>query len=331
MSHKSKLNQINTLVSQIRTKVTPLHPVENAEGRWGFATPDGKVAIPHQWRIAGHFYEGLAKVVDDSGKCGFIDKSGTLVIPCQFGCSSHFSAGLCWVRNEDKRIGFIDRKGNLKLPYKWKAATPFFGNTAAVMDDNDCWYVIDRNETRFSTIEWRRLIPLRNDYYLGYGKSDNWELVNEFGGPIELLDTSQDITFRLPWKDMNGKWGFADTTIAFVDNTKAFDSNAAAAFTPTDDGGYTIRCGNVNISCIPVLVGRWLEARCFREGLARVMDDNHLCGYVNESGALAIPCRWRDAGPFWGGSAEVEDLDGTMASIDRVGHIIGVEKQTTNN
>jgi len=327
MSHKSKLNQINALVSQIRTKVTPLHPVENAEGRWGFATPDGKVAIPHQWCIAGHFYEGLAKVVDDSGKCGFIDKSGTLVIPCQFGCSSHFSAGLCWVRNEDRRIGFIDRKGNLKLPYKWKAVTPFFGNTAAVMDDDGYWYVIDNDGRRFSTIEWKELVPLRNDYYLGKGKHDNWELLNEFGGPLELLDTSKENTFRLPWKDKTGLWGFADTTISFNNHTKDNDRKDIAAFTTSDDGGYTIRCGIVTIKSTPVLAGQWKETRCFREGLARVMDKNRMCGYVDESGKLVIPCRWLNAGPFWGGTAEVEDVDGTLATIDRTGRIIGIEKK----
>ena len=327
MSHKSKLNQVSYLLGQLRMKVTPLHPVEDAEGRWGYATPDGKVVIPHKWRIAGHFYEGLAKVVDDSGKCGFIDKSGTLVIPCQFGCSSHFSAGLCWVRNEDKRIGFIDRKGNLKLPYKWKAATPFFGNTAAVMDDDGYWYVIGHDGTRFFTIEWKELIPLRNDYYLGKGKHDNWELLNEFGGSIELLDTSKDNTFRLPWKDKTGLWGFADTTISFNNHTKDNDGKSIAVFTLSDDGGNTIRCGTVAIKSEPVLAGQWLETRCFREGLARVMDKNRRWGYVDESGKLVIPCRWLEAGPFWGGTAEVEDDDGTLATIDRTGQIIGIEKK----
>lgn len=321
MSHKSKLNQINTLVSQIRTKVTPLHPVENAEGRWGFATPDGKVAIPHQWRIAGNFYEGFAKVADDSGKCGFIDKTGKLVIPCKFGCSGHFSSGLCWVKGENGKFGFIDRTGALIIPCRWKAVTPFYYHSAAVMDDNDLWHVIDPDETIFSKIGWKLLIPLRNGYFLGKNDADNWKLVNEFGGATDLVEDNKDCTLLLPTRDKNGKWGFAETKIVFTADRNEADKSAEYQL-QSEDGGYVIRRNDIKVVSKPAIAGQWKIARCFCEGLARVMDDTDRWGYVDESGQLVIPCRWIDAGPFWGGTAEVEDVDLGEVTIDHSGKII---------
>lgn len=320
MSRKSKHNLINSILGQIQANVTPLLPVENAEGRWGFATPGGKVMIPHKWRLAGHFYEGLAKVVNDSGKCGFIDKSGELVIPYNFGCSSHFCGGLCWVKGENGLFGFIDKTGNLVIPYRWKAATAFFNHSAAVMDNNDLWHIIGCDGSELSFFSWKKLIPLRNGYYLGKKMDDSWELDNEHGN-INDIDSNKNNTFKLPMKYENGKWGFAEINIC-LNNQSEVSGNSNRLFTATDDGGYVINCDEVSIKSKPLIAGQWIIARSFKEGLARVMDENGKWGYVDERGELVIPCRWIDAGPFWGGSAEVEDAELGEVTIDHSGNII---------
>lgn len=255
MSYRSKINQINALVSRIRTKVTPLHPVENAEGRWGYATSDGDVVIPHQWRIAGNFYEGLAKVVDDSGKCGFIDKTGELVIPCKYGCSGHFSSGLCWVKGGNGKFGFIDRTGALFIPCRWKAVTLFYYHSAAVMDDNGLWHVIDSDESIFSRIGWKLLLPLQNGYFLGKSQTDNWKLVNEFGGAMELVEDNKDCTLLLPMKDKNGKWGFAETKIFFTDDVETAAKNVEYQLQSVD-GSCIIRRNDIKVTSKPVITGR---------------------------------------------------------------------------
>lgn len=99
--------------------------VDSINGKYGYVDKDGKVVIPHQFKSASSFSDGLARVaIDDEnddtifGKhIGYIDKTGKLVIEPIYILGKNYSEGLIGVLNEDYKYGFIDKSGNTILPF----------------------------------------------------------------------------------------------------------------------------------------------------------------------------------------------------------------------
>src|SRR5437660_12636727 len=87
-----------------------LFPVK-MNGRYGYITKSGKVAINPQFDDVGQFSEGLAPV--KLGKTwGYVDRNGKLAINPQFDVADPFSDGLALV-GTGYRYGYIDKAGKL--------------------------------------------------------------------------------------------------------------------------------------------------------------------------------------------------------------------------
>ncbi|MDH3259320.1 MAG: WG repeat-containing protein, partial [Deltaproteobacteria bacterium] len=67
------------------------------DGRWGFISCAGKIAISPKYDDARDFSEGLAKV-KISGKWGYIDRSGNLVIKPAYDDALDFAEGKASVK-----------------------------------------------------------------------------------------------------------------------------------------------------------------------------------------------------------------------------------------
>jgi hypothetical protein len=125
-------------------------------GKWGFVTPDGKVAVDFRFDGVHPFSEGLA-AVQVGERWGFIDRSGRLVIPAEFedGWATppggarggppigSFREGLAAVY-KDGTWRFIDAKG-VTIPGRFvKAAGGNYGfrdGVASVCGKNTCGYI----------------------------------------------------------------------------------------------------------------------------------------------------------------------------------------------
>jgi hypothetical protein len=145
------------------------------DGKWGFRTPEGKVAIQPRFDGFGRFSDGLAPVrigenwgyIDTKGKMViqpayfdarpfsdsvawvmsrgagfggfFIDKTGKTVIPAEkikkYVFVHPFSEGLAGVGKKPGRFGFIDKQGKLVVRTKWEDVAPFKDGLAHVRDD----------------------------------------------------------------------------------------------------------------------------------------------------------------------------------------------------
>jgi hypothetical protein len=82
-----------------------LFPVK-LNGKYGFITKSGKVAIHPQFNDVGKFAEGLAPV--KLGKSwGYIDRQGKLAIPPQFDVADPFSDGAALI-GAAYRFGYIE-------------------------------------------------------------------------------------------------------------------------------------------------------------------------------------------------------------------------------
>lgn len=66
---------------------------------------------------------------------------------------------------------------------------------------------------------------------------------------------------------------------------------------------------------------RWKNASYFSEGLAVVQDDSGLYGFIDMTGALVIPCQYSNASVFMGGVAPVQQ-GSTILVINPAGEIV---------
>lgn len=72
-----------------------------------------------------------------------------------------------------------------------------------------------------------------------------------------------------------------------------------------------------------VIPCKWKWSSRFSEGLARVWDVNGKCGYIDKTGELIIPCQWVDAWDFRNGLARViNDSTGKCGFIDKTGKVV---------
>src|SRR5690242_9436226 len=83
-----------------------LFPVK-VNGKYGYITKSGKIAINPQFEDEGVFADGLAPV-KTGGRWGYIDTSGKFAINPQFDIADPFSDGMALV-GSNYRYGYIDK------------------------------------------------------------------------------------------------------------------------------------------------------------------------------------------------------------------------------
>ncbi len=87
--------------------------VATKDGKWGYVDRERKVVIPFQFKYAGQFDHGMARVVLGD-KAFFIDKTGARVTP-EFDGAFEFREDLAAV-DVGKSVGYIRRDGSFALP-----------------------------------------------------------------------------------------------------------------------------------------------------------------------------------------------------------------------
>src|SRR3712207_5715234 len=100
-----------------------LHPVENAEGKWGYIDRTGRFRIPPRYEEAGQFSEGVAYVTLRDGKQrteGLVDLNGRFTkIPPPNDYKFAFRDGLARFQTplgEDRKYGYVDKTGRVRIP-----------------------------------------------------------------------------------------------------------------------------------------------------------------------------------------------------------------------
>ena len=107
---------------------------------YGYADKTGKIVIEPQFRNAGQFHDGVARVQDnETQKWGVIDKNGNVVIPLEYGGNNngpyvHEPAdGLILAYDEPSGYwGYFDTKGNITIPFQYAYADDFHAGYAKV-------------------------------------------------------------------------------------------------------------------------------------------------------------------------------------------------------
>jgi hypothetical protein len=277
----------------------PLFPVL-AGGRWGFVDRAGRVVIPPAFERAAPFSEGLASVRLGPRR-GYVDRTGALVLvpeqePASGDLHRSFASGRALVR-VGARFGYVDRTGRLVIPARFDSAQDFSEGLALVCDRTvQCGYV---DPSGLGVIGPGLMAgrPARSGLV---GALLTMSMGRE---TVQMYSASTGRRVGPPW---DGAGPFSDGLL------------------PVLYGG---RWGAVDGDSRPVIapVLGWLGE--FRDGLAPArLEPGEPCGYVDRTGAFAIPPRFRSCRPFSEGLAAVdlaagEDAAERVAFIDRTGRV----------
>jgi hypothetical protein len=306
-----------------------LHPARR-EDRWGYIDRTGQVVIDFQYEEARAFYEGLAAVCTD-GQWGYIDAQGTVVVPCRYQDAGRFSEGLAPVQAA-YRWGYIDAAGTMVIPPQFRYAFWFSSARAMVWTDSGIGYI---DKTGALVIppdpNWQE------PFFFSEGLAPVWFREGGYG----YIDTSGnlmlsrwhyagDFSEGLAAVESAGGYGYIDRSGAWVIEPQfygatAFSNGLAVVQPDLDHYGIIDRTGRV------VKQLDYDQVTGFCEGRAQVMiwtgDEPGISGegwwgYMDESGELVIPARFKLTDDFRGGLAQVEDENGKMAYIDPEGNCV---------
>lgn len=112
------------------------------DGLWGYVDDSLSLTIPPQFRMAAHFSEGLAAVLDARGY-SYIDRNSRLIIPGPFDSAGEFHEGVAVVYRDQKAY-YIDKKGVPAVPDTYAHAGRFFHGVANVILNDGSSAYIDR-------------------------------------------------------------------------------------------------------------------------------------------------------------------------------------------
>lgn len=357
-----------------------LAKVQDDEDKWYYIDKKGKTV----WEDVGPLKDGLARARDPQGKYGYIDKDRNVFIPCQWKMAYDFNEGLAAVMDSWDEYGYIDKTGKEVTPCRWKSAPLIFTNGLAhVMDNQEKWHIINKRGTDV----WSNVGPLceglirvrDSNGKFGYIDSNGeivfpceWVWAGDFYGGFAIVETEAlgrhciDKSGKILWEgvsflsngmyrvhDSQGMYGFLDERKTLVipcqwKYAHTFSNGLAAVMDSTGKYGIIDKTGKVVIPC------KYKEISAdFHHSLARVLDFDNECSYINTSGdtvwtnvgplsegmryvrnseglygymndfdSIVISCQWNDAKDFENGLAAVMDSDKKWHYIDKSGTIV---------
>jgi hypothetical protein len=299
---------------------------------WGFIDRAGREVISPRFPDRSnpvdkpYFSEGLCPVISESlKKWGYVDRHGETAIDYQFEFAGAFSEGLAVVEGKGGKYGFIDKTGTAVWGLRWKQAWAFSNGVAAVAERfakgsevEGCkgrWGLIDHDGNFVS-----EPIPYRNEKELSH------QLYFPTDDPItRCIGLNSFHEQRAPIVQ-GGKWGYLNPkgVVAipprFSKATHFAEGVALVrALSKGKDVWNVIDVDGKIVSTTPI---EQAEDSCvFGSGLApagvRIDGNafNQKWGFVDRTGAFAIPPQYERTFPFRGGLALVL-RDGAQAYVD---------------
>lgn len=127
----------------------------------------------------------------------------------------------------------------------------------------------------------------------------------------------------IPFKSGNGKYGFRNEdnnsiVISAKYNYAREFNDLGLALVMNDDYLY----GFINRIEEFVIPYKWEDAGDFSEGLAKVKDENDKYGFIDRTGKVVLPCKWKYVSSFYKGQAVVEDDSANYWIIDKIGMVL---------
>jgi len=296
-----------------------LIPVLDEALLWGYASREtGEIVIPCQFREAEEFRGDWAFVTlpdreAENGKPAFISRQGEKALaPSGYTLDAYTRAGdgLFAVYDENERFGYMNAAGDIVIPTRYAADYPFHGSWAVVEDTEGNYRYIHRDGS---------LLPGVTARPEGRG---GYEFVNGLtsvfvGGQPGAMNEQGEILWTLEGENIFWLWNFMENGLAWY---MEWHPEAGEGWYEQLYYGLADSQGRfLTESVFPAVLQE--EGSPFREGLAAVRGEEGW-GYIDETGAWAIPQRYAAARSFENGLALVEKRSGERGYIDAQGHEI---------
>lgn len=117
--------------------------VISKNGKYGYATPQGKIIIEPIFEMAENFDNGLA-LIKQNGKYGYLNPKGTIAIKPQFDNAWGFWENRAKIEQHG-RYGFIDKKGKIIINPTYTQTGDWFENGLVRVQINNKWGFIDKD------------------------------------------------------------------------------------------------------------------------------------------------------------------------------------------
>jgi hypothetical protein len=234
---------------------------------FGWIDKTGKFVIPPTWDGADDFHEGLAVVArglqdlpHEYSSFGYINMKGEVVIPLKFQSAGEFSEGLAYAESGDK-WGYIDSKGS------W-AITPRYGMGFAGGLLTIGYYPAYYQYTDFGVSRFH------DGYAVVWDAGKNFDtgvahFIDKTGKQVfgRTFQAAIEFSEGLAAVEVNGKWGFIDTSGRMVIQPQFLIQVTSPGFS---------------------------------EGLAAVYKQDWEVGYIDKTGKWVIQPRYASGGTFGG-------------------------------
>lgn len=256
-------------------QLTPVFTYPDGRARAGYIDADGKIALPLVYGFAAPFSEGLAAVEVAPDRWGYIDRAGRLVVPATFAWAGSFHDGRACVQ---------------LAPSEGAAATAPAPRNAVIDPTGRVVF-----ETQAAAVE---------DFHEGLAYVTGRGFVDRDGKTV----VAREFDEHLPFSDgraavrVGERWGFIDATGALpIPATLAYVKSFASGYAPVlaePYGAWTF----VDKAGKPAF-RPFHQAEPFQEGLAAVEAVDGGWGFIDTTGALVIPAKFRKVTGFSEGLA----------------------------
>lgn len=335
---------------------TGLHPVADAEGKWGFIDRAGRFRIPPRYNGAGQFSEGVAYVwfwEGDRRRDGIVDADGNFTaLPAVNDYEFVFHDGLARFQTppgQERKYGYMDKTGRVVIEPQFYNSGHFSEGlawVAALVERKWLYGFIDKTgkvviPTQFTDqpgdfVEGLARVAGKSNY--GFiDRAGRFQIPEHFqqldgffsegllaaalgGDPPRGVYLRRDgtVAFEIPlWQERTAR---QRSLYTFGVPLRRPFSEGLAPVVSFNKVGFIDKTGKVVIEPL------FRETKGFSEGLAAVKiigsDGQYVWGYIDRAGKFAIAPQFRDAQPFAGGLAQVSTLDGRRRLIDRNGKFI---------
>jgi hypothetical protein len=333
-----------------------LHPVADAEGRWGFIDRTGRFRIPPRYSGAGQFSEGVAYVWLWDGKQrreGVVDVNGKfteLPPPNEYQFIFHDGLGRFQTPSgQERKYGYMDVNGRVVIP-------PQFFDCGHFSEGLAWMSVLKEGKWLYGFIDKTGKVVIEPQFV--YQPGDFVDGLAKVIGQYDSGFIDRTGKFRLKLESEHADDFFSEGLLAAIiqgdsprgvylkrDGRVAFEIPFWQQRTARQRSLYTIRrlqlapfseglapvlsfnrLGFIDTTGKVVIEPLFRGTSGFSEGLAAVKvignDGQYVWGYIDRAGRFAVAPQFTEAHPFAGGLAHVVTADGQGRLIDRSGKVI---------
>jgi hypothetical protein len=334
---------------------TGLHPVEDAEGKWGYIDRTGRFRIPPRYNGAGQFSEGVAYVwfwEGEQRRDGVVDVNGKFTrLPPTNDYQFIFHDGLARFETplgQERKYGYMDVTGRVVISPQFYDSGHFSEGLAWVS-------VLREGKWLYGFIDKTGKVVIEPQFV--YQPGDFVDGLAKVVGQYDSGFIDRTGKFRIRVEHEQAGDSFSEGLLAIIqgdpqrgvyikrDGQVAFEIPFWQQRTARQRSLYTIRSlqlapfseglapvlsfnklGFIDRTGGVVIEPLFRGTSGFSEGLAAVKviggDGEYVWGYIDRAGRFRIAPQFKEAHPFAGGLAHVVAEDGKARLIDGSGKVI---------